>query len=100
LGSAGYDVIGDLAELAPGAPEATWYDPDDAPASDQVDVLLDVAETLLREVSALIDRHRHELDAARKPGPWMRLKQKVVARAGDSRPLGVAYGVYRTLRRR
>jgi hypothetical protein len=105
LAEAGYDVVGDLAELAPGPPAGTWYDPDDVP-EEQVELALDVAETLLRELADLTERHRHELEEARRPppppppGPWTRFKQRVVGAAGHNRALGVMYAAYRMIRRR
>jgi hypothetical protein len=102
LGAAGYHVVGDLAELAPGPPSGAWYDPDAAPAEDQLDVALDVSETLLREIAALEDRHRAELQQARQPppGPWMRTKQRLVRLAGTNEVAGGLLAAYRWLVRR
>jgi hypothetical protein len=105
LAEAGYDVVGDLAELAPGPPAGTWYDPDGVP-EEQVQLALDVAETLLRELADLTERHRHELEEARRPPPppppgsWTKFKQRVVGAAGRNRALGVMYAAYRMIRRR
>lgn len=102
LDSAGYHVVGSLAELGPSLP-GSWYDPDTAAADNRLDLALDVAETLLREVASLIERHAAELEEARRPpppGPWMRVKQRVVRTAQRNAVLGVGYAAYRALRRR
>jgi hypothetical protein len=105
LADAGYDVVGDLAELAPGPPTGAWHDPDAVP-DDRVELALDVAETLLRELAEVTERHRHELEEARRPppppppGPWTRFKERVVAAAGQNRALGILYTAYRRIRRR
>lgn len=105
LRAQGYDVVGDLAELAPGPPTGSWYDPDAVP-DEQVELALDVAESLLRELADVTERHRHELEEARRPppppppGPWTRFKERVVAAAGHHRALGIVYAAYRRLRRR
>jgi hypothetical protein len=102
LGDAGYHVVGDLAELDPGPPGGTWYDPDAAPADDQLEVALDVAERLLREIAVLTDRHAAELAEARLPPPtrWMRTKQAAVRFAERNRVAGAVHAGYRRLRRR
>jgi hypothetical protein len=105
LSAAGYDVVGDLAELAPSPPKGTWHDPDAVP-DDRVELALDVAETLLRELAGITERHRHELEEARSPppppppGPWTRFKQRVVTAAGRNRALGIPYAAYRRILRR
>jgi hypothetical protein len=103
LDEAGYDVVGDLAELAPAAAApADWYDPDTAPAEDQLAAALEVIETLVLEIGHLTARHREELDAARvpAPGPWLRTKQSAVRLAGRNRAAGALHAVYRWMRRR
>jgi hypothetical protein len=101
LEAAGYDVVGDLAELAPGAPTGTWFDPDAAPAADQLEVALDIAETLLREIAVLVERRPEAPEPAPPPpGLWMRVKQRVVRAAGSNPAIGLAYRGYRLVRRR
>ena len=109
LGAAGYDVVGDLAELAPGPPSGAWYDPDAAPAEDQLGAALDIAETLLREIAALEERHRAELEEHRAaleealrppPSRWMRAKQRFVGFAETNPVAGAVLTAYRWLLRR
>jgi hypothetical protein len=101
LEEAGYDVVGDLAELAPGPPTGTYFDPDAAPADDQLEVALDIAETLLREIAVLVQPPPDEpAPAPPPPGRWMRVKQRVVRAAGSNPAIGLAYRGYRRVRRR
>jgi len=102
LGAAGYDVVGDLSELTPGPPSEAWYDPDAAPAEEQLDVALDIAGTLLREIAALEERHRAELEEALRPPPsrWMRTKQRFVGFAEANAVAGGVLTAYRWLLRR
>lgn len=90
----GYDVVGDLAELTPPAPEAPWYDPDTASAQVQLDVAYDVIEALLLELA-----HQGEArgDAPRATTRRERVKQRAVALAGP-RAAGAGLRAYRRLR--
>ncbi|MDQ3628759.1 MAG: DUF1003 domain-containing protein [Actinomycetota bacterium] len=68
LESAGYDVVGDLAELTPTRAQTEWYDPDSAPAADQLDVTYAALEALLLDTGHLqadVDRLRAEHDRLR-----------------------------------
>jgi len=63
LERAGYDVVGDLAELAPHRARIAWYDPDSAPAADLLDVTYAALEALLLDTGRLeaeLDRLRRE----------------------------------------
>ena len=105
LERAGYDVVGDLDELAPERTGSPWYDPDAAPVADQLDVTYAALEALLLDSAAMdVELRRlrlehdelihlrtehdellalrlavEELSKPPPPGPWMRTKQRVVA---------------------
>jgi|RhiMetdeSRZDD1v2_1073273.scaffolds.fasta_scaffold47177_3 hypothetical protein len=96
LSSAGYAVVGDLDELQPRTSEATWYDPDNAPAEDQLGVAYAAIETLLVEILRLkTDRPTPE-----HPTRRLRLKQRLIASAGRHRSMAALLRSYRKLRRR
>jgi hypothetical protein len=97
IDAAGYDVVGDLDELRRHGGDDPWYNPDAAPASDQLRVAYDAIEVLLREIARL---------ESERPGPEhpptrrQRLKRRLVGAAGRWRVLGWALRAYRKLRRR
>jgi hypothetical protein len=97
IDAAGYDIVGDLEELQPHEGDDPWYDPDAAPAPDQLRVAYDAIEVLLREIARL---------ESERPGPEhsptrrRRIKHRLVAAAGRWRVLGWALRGYRKLRRR
>ncbi|HYJ68036.1 MAG TPA: hypothetical protein VEX15_10290 [Nocardioidaceae bacterium] len=97
IDAAGYDVVGDLEELQRNGGDEPWYDPDAAPAVDQLRVAYDAIEVLLREIARLeSDRPGPEQAPTRR----QRLKHRLVAAAGRWRVMGWALRGYRRLRRR
>lgn len=98
VAEAGYDVVGDLAELKPHCGDEPWYDPDAAPAADQLRVAYDAIETLLLEISRL--ESEGAVPAAGLSTRRGRLKRRLVAAAGRWRVMGWALRSYRRLRRR
>jgi hypothetical protein len=97
LTSAGYDILGDLDELRPHAGDEPWYDPDRAPAGDQLRVAYDAIETLLLEIARL-ESKRPPSDST--PTGRRRLKHRLVAAAGRHRSLAWMLRTYRKVRRR
>jgi hypothetical protein len=94
--AAGYAVVGDLDELVPHASDETWYDPDQAPASDQLRVAYAAIETLLLEIRRL----EGERSAPEQPSRRQRTRARLVAAAGRHRSLAMLLRAYRKLRRR
>ena len=103
LGRRGYDVVGDLDELMPGPPVASYTDPD-APRERQVaQAALDAIKALLLDNARLRheqDRLEHELQVANSALgrahllPSYQLRQKLVRRleaAGVGRALLAGY---------
>lgn len=105
----GYDVIGDLQELA-GAPERPDYaDPDDPDPSQVADAAVDAISGLALEAARLrAEEHRlhEELAEARRAleraylRPSYRLREKIVMTLERSRPGRIVMGGYRRLRGR
>ncbi len=87
----GYDVVGDLSDLAPAS--ASWRDPDSVDAGELLDVAYDVIEALLVE---LAERERQDPGASRKRRRE-RVKHRAVALAGP-RVAGAGLRAYRRLR--
>jgi hypothetical protein len=96
VAAAGYDIVGDLDELVPQASDETWYDPDEAPASDQLRVAYAAIETLLLEIGRL----EGERPAPEQPSRRRRTRARLVAAAGRHRSLAILLRAYRKLRRR
>ena len=94
--AAGYAVVGNLDELVPHASDETWYDPDQAPASDQLRVAYAAIETLLLEIRRLEGERR----ASEQPSRRRRTRARLVAAAGRHRSLAMLLRAYRKLRRR
>ncbi|MEV7429585.1 hypothetical protein AB0N29_08185 [Nocardioides sp. NPDC092400] len=105
----GYDVVGDLADLAGPPPLPRWSDPDH-PAERQVaGAAVDAIKALLLDNVALReeqDRLRGELDETRRAldrsylRPSYRLREKVVRRLQGGRGGRAALAVYRRVRGR
>lgn len=105
----GYDVVGDLADLAGAPPLSRWSDPD-RPAEKQVaGAAVDAIKALLLENVRLREeeaRLHGELDEARRAldrsylRPSYRLREKVVRRLQAGRAGRGALAVYRRLRGR
>lgn len=116
LDEAGYDIVGDLAELTPAeeSPGTGCNDvhPDDlsaVAATAVFELLIRVADcrTESGRLSGEIDRlsselaHAHAvIDEHRGLPPGERVKRTVVEVGRSSRPVGAALGIYRRLRRR
>ncbi len=110
IGTRGYDVVGDLAELRPDPPEATPYaDPDAADPEAMVDAALEATVALvtegvrLRRVEAGLQAEVAGLHAQLERAylrPTYRLRERLVRRAADNPTLGRAYAAYRRARGR
>jgi hypothetical protein len=96
VSAAGYDVVGDLAELELHQSDGPWYDPDQAPADDQLRVAYSAIETLLLEIRRL----ETEQPAPERRSRRQRTKERLVAAAGRHRSLAVLLRAYRKVRRR
>jgi len=95
LEARGYDVVGELAELAPAPVVSPDDDPDDVAAEEELAVAYDAIEALVLELA----HQAHEAGAGRGAATRReRLKQRAVALAGP-RLAGTGLRVYRRLRR-
>ena len=96
VSAADYDVVGDLGELEPHAGDESWYDPDSAPADDQLRVAYSAIETLLLEIGRL----EAEQPSSEQPSRRQRTKERLVASAGRHRSMALLLRTYRKIRRR
>lgn len=96
LGSRGYDVVGDLAELTSVPRRQDWYDPDTATAAEQLDVTYRIIEALLLEVARLAPTAGTD---ARPATRREQIKRQAVRLTGP-RVTGAGLRAYRRLRRR
>jgi hypothetical protein len=108
LAEAGYDVVGDLAELEPGPP-VEGVDPDLVPDAEQLSVALEGMASLLDlwwDGGRLPDMRRRLEEAERALAehrdlrPWARVRRCLVELAGQVRGMGALHRAYRRLRRR
>jgi hypothetical protein len=104
----GYDVVGDLDDLIP-RPAPPYVDPADATDQERAEVAMRALAAMTVEAAhlrdAIEDRDRvihdqhAELDAIYSTRTY-RLKQRLVARAGENKVAGLGLAAYRRLRRR
>lgn len=105
----GYDVVGDLDDLLPSTPPLPYVDPDDPDPHAFGDAAVQALAAMTREAARLRNEEEElqahvadlmmQLDDAHSTRIY-KLKERVVARAGDSRLLSALLAVYRRLRRR
>lgn len=110
LERAGYDVVGDLADLRGRRPARRYADPDAAPPEQMVDAAVDAITALVDETARLRQREidlerelawtRERLDEARNITVSRRAAEKVVARLEASGAGQKALGAYRAVRGR
>jgi hypothetical protein len=89
---AGYDVIGDIAELIPG-PNRAGVDPDTVPAADQAEPAMRAIAVLFRELAQR--NKRPQMIDRRPPQPVAETKRWLADRAQRGGALGMAYKRYR-----
>jgi hypothetical protein len=108
LDAAGYDVVGDLADLRPDEVAAPYVDPDRPDEALVAEAAMTSIVTLLQEAARLqAEVHRlagerdaavAELDLAR--GLWFRAKRRLVRSAQDNRAAALGLSAYRRVRGR
>lgn len=106
LAGRGYDVVGDLADLAPIEPPLPWVDPDRPDEAEVAAAGVRALKAVVLEAARLRDEEaglRAELDAARaelaaRATPVERAKRRLVRLAGRNRAAAVGLAAYRRLR--